>query len=92
MATDLVTFKLDEKFLQEVDDAVEHSNFSSRTDFIRAALRDKVDEVKFKEIYEQLGKLKGAGKRKRQTTDAEIHRVREQALQNLIKKKGWKLD
>jgi metal-responsive CopG/Arc/MetJ family transcriptional regulator len=92
MATDLVTFKLDEKFLQEVDAVSGRSGFSSRTDFIRAALRDKVDEVKFKEIYERLGKLKGAGKRKRQTTDAEIHQVREQALQNLIKKKGWKLD
>jgi len=87
MATDLVTFKLDEKFLQEVDAVVGRSGFSSRTDFIRAALRDKVDEVKFKEIYERLGKLKGASKKK--TTDEEIHRVREKALQNLIKKNGW---
>jgi Arc/MetJ-type ribon-helix-helix transcriptional regulator len=90
MATDLVTFKLDDKFLKEVDDVVERSSFSNRTDFIRAALRDKVDEVKFKEIYERLGKFKGISKKK--TTDAEIHRIREQALQELIRRKGWKLD
>jgi len=89
MATDLVTFKLDEKFLQEVDDVVERSNFSSRTDFIRTALRDKVDEFRFKEIYERLGKLKGAGKKKRQTTDADIHRVREKVVRELIKERGW---
>ena len=87
MATDLVTFKLDEKFLKEVDDVVERSSFSNRTDFIRAALRDKVDEVKFKEIYERLGKLRGKAKTK--TTDEDLHRIREEALRNLIKKKGW---
>jgi len=87
MTTELITFKLDDKFLKEVDDIAKKSGFSNRTDFIRNALREKVDDIKLKEAMVRLGKLKGRSKKK--TTDAEIHRVRKEALQHLLKRKGW---
>ena len=86
MATELVTFKLDEKFLDEVDEIAKESGFSNRTDFIRNALREKVDEIKLKEAMVRLSKLKGSYKRK--ITNEEIHKVREKILQEMIKKKG----
>lgn len=86
MATELVTFKLDSKFLGEVDNISKESGFSTRTDFIRNALGEKVDEIKLREAMIRMSKLKGSSKKK--TTNKKIHAVREKVLQDLIKKKG----
>ena len=59
MATELVTFKADEKFLEDVDTTVKIAGFNSRTEFIREALRDKIEEVKLKQAMFELGKLRG---------------------------------
>lgn len=87
MATELVTFKLDSEFLNEVDCISSKSGFSNRTDFIRNALREKIDEIKLKESMIRLSKLKG--KSKSNLTDKDIHAVREKVLYDLIKKKGF---
>ena len=87
MTTELVTFKLDSKFLKEVDSISKRSGFSNRTDFIRNALREKVDEIKLKRAMIRLSKLKGKSKKK--ITNKEIHAVREKVLQDLSKKKGF---
>lgn len=87
MAPELVTFKLDREFLEEVDGISKKSGFSNRTDFIRNALREKVDEIKLKEAMIRLSKLKGSSKTK--INNKEVHAVREKVLKNLIKKKGF---
>jgi len=88
MAVELVTFKLEKDFINEIDSISKKSGFSSRTDFIRNALREKVDDIKLKESLIRLGRLKG--KSKKTTSDEEIHEIREKALNDLIKKKGFK--
>ena len=40
---ELVTFKLEEKFLKKVDETAKKNGFSNRTDFIRDALREKME-------------------------------------------------
>ncbi len=87
MATELVTFKLDSEFLKEVDGISKKSGFSNRTDFIRNALREQVDEIKLKSAMIRLSKLKGKSKKK--ITNKDIHTVREKVLQDLSKKKGF---
>lgn len=69
MTTELVTFKMEHKFLDEVDRTSKSSGFQNRTEFIRAALREKVDEVKLKQAMVELSKLRGKAPRK--TTDEE---------------------
>ena len=90
MVTELVTFKLDKNFLREVDKIYPNAGFSSRTDFIRNALRKGVDEIKLKESMERLSKFKGISKNK--TTDEKIHKVREEVVKKMIKERGWDLD
>ncbi len=84
MATELVTFKLDNNFLKEVDGIVKKSGFSSRTDFIRNALREKVDEIKLKKAMMEIAHLKGASKKK--TTNEELEKIREKAFAELDRK------
>ena len=84
MATELVTFKLESEFLKEVDGISKKSGFSNRTDFIRNALREKVDEIKLKEAMLEIAHLKGAAKKK--TSEKQYEEVREKAFQELSKK------
>jgi len=87
MAVELVTFKLEKDFINEIDSISKKSGFSSRTDFIRNALREKVEDIKLKESLIRLGRLKGSVKKI--TSDKELDKIREKALNDLIKKKGF---
>lgn len=83
MATELVTFKMDDAFLEEVDKTAKASGFQNRTEFIRAALREKIEETKLKEAMIQLSKMRG--KAKRIVSDEERHKVREQLFEEIHK-------
>ena len=74
MVTELVTFKLDKNFLKDVDVAVKNNNFSNRTDFIRDALREKLEKIRYNYAVLVLSKLKGSSKTK--TTEEEYERIR----------------
>jgi metal-responsive CopG/Arc/MetJ family transcriptional regulator len=62
----LVTFKLERRFLKKVDKAVEEFGFSNRTEFIRAALREKIEELKLKKAVLELKKKKESMQRKKE--------------------------
>jgi Arc/MetJ-type ribon-helix-helix transcriptional regulator len=83
---ELITLKLEANFLEEVDSTVKKNGFSSRTDFIRAALREKMEKIK---LREDLAAIRtNWGKSKRKTTDEEIHAVREKVFNEFAKKLG----
>lgn len=84
MATELVTFKMGHDFLEEVDRTAKNAGFQSRTEFIRNALREKVEEAKVKEAMLEIAHLKGASKKK--TSDEKLHRIREQVFKEFEKK------
>lgn len=87
MATQLVTFKMEHKALEEVD-KIAKAGYYSRTEFIRAALRDKVEDARYRKALKELAPLKGIIKRK--TTEEEYERIREEAFEQLAKEKGLK--
>jgi metal-responsive CopG/Arc/MetJ family transcriptional regulator len=84
MAVEMISMKLEDKFLKEIDSVVEKSNFQNRTEFIRQALREKVDRIKYEEARASIIHLLGAHKGKK-TTDAELHKIRELAFRELTK-------
>ena len=88
MAPELITFKLEKKFLIEVDSISKGSGYSNRTDFIRSALRNKIDEIRLKNAMIKLSNFRGKSNKK--TTNEQVHAVRDKVLQALIKKKGFK--
>jgi len=52
MATDMICIKLDDEFLGHIDDVVKDEGYHNRTEFIRAALRDKLEDIKLKKSYD----------------------------------------
>ncbi len=82
MATQMITVKLDDGFLEEVDRTVKSEGYQNRTELIRNALREKVDKAKMKEALLELAHLKGKSKK---TTPAEYERVRKRAFEELEK-------
>lgn len=81
MVTEMITLKLEGGFLEDIDALVEQEGYQSRTEFIRTALREKVDKVKLKEAINELAHLKG--KSKKRITEEEYERVRQRAFEEL---------
>jgi metal-responsive CopG/Arc/MetJ family transcriptional regulator len=84
MVTEMITVKLDDVFLKDIDSIVSVSGYQNRTEFIRNALREKVEEAKLKQAMISLGHLKGASKKK--TSDAALEKLRIKAFEKLDKK------
>jgi len=83
----LITLKIDETFLKDVDSIVKKENYANRTEFIREALRDKVKEEKIKRAMERTKHLLGSSKTK--TTDEDFRKDRVRNLKNPIVKNWW---
>jgi metal-responsive CopG/Arc/MetJ family transcriptional regulator len=64
MVTEMITLKLDNVFLNDIDNIVKKEGYHNRTEFIRNALREKMEEIKLKKAIIELSKLKGASKKK----------------------------
>jgi metal-responsive CopG/Arc/MetJ family transcriptional regulator len=84
MATEMITLKLESKFLKNIDNIVKKEGYQSRTEFIRSALRQKIDEEKAKSILYELNKLKGSSKKK--VSDDDYETVRDRAYEEIGKK------
>lgn len=84
MTTELVTFKMEDTFLEDVDTTAKIAGFHNRTEFIRTALREKIEDVKLKQAMLELGKLRGQAKRK--TTDEEREKIREKVFEEFERK------
>lgn len=84
MATELVTFKMEHDFLEDVDQTAKSAGFQNRTEFIRNALREKVEEVKLKQAMIELSRLRGKAPRK--TSDKERARIRDKVFEEFEKK------
>jgi metal-responsive CopG/Arc/MetJ family transcriptional regulator len=84
MATEMITLKLEETFLSEIDSVVARQGYQNRTEFIRIALREKIEETKYRAALLQLSRLKGASKRG--TTDKELEQVREKVFWDIERK------
>lgn len=84
MVTEMITLKLDDEFLKNIDEVVEKEGYQNRTEFIRNALREKLEETKLKEAMIELSHLKGASKKK--TSNEEYERIRLKAFEEISKK------
>ena len=79
-----ISLKLDETMLHNIDTCLKDHNFSTRTEFVRAAVREKLDDLQKEDLMKQFIALKG--KAKKTTTDEERHKIREQVFEEFNKK------
>ena len=84
MVTQMINIKLDDSFLKEIDSIVADSNYHNRTEFIRNALREKLDKVKLEQTMKELSKFRRMSSHK--TTEEEYEKIRTLAFKKLSKK------
>ncbi len=61
---EIVTVKFQEDILKKVDFCISKHNFNSRTEFIREAVRDKLENLTKQELINKFLKLNGKSKTK----------------------------
>ncbi|VVB81580.1 Uncharacterised protein [uncultured archaeon] len=81
-----ITIKVNDEMAEEIDKAMK-PNYSTKTEFVREALRDKLEAIKKTDSWKELHKF--LGKSKRKTTDEELEQIREIAFNKLAKERGF---
>lgn len=76
-----VSLKLEERFLQDVEETIKKHRYVTKTEFIREAIRDKIKTLEKEEALIKLRRIYGLSKKK--TTDEELHKAREKAFEEL---------
>ena len=79
-----VSLKLEAAFLRHVEKAMKKYQYSTKTEFIREAIRDKIRELEKEELLKDIKKVFGSSKHK--TTDEDLHKAREKLIDVYEKK------
>ncbi|MBW2995065.1 ribbon-helix-helix domain-containing protein [Candidatus Woesearchaeota archaeon] len=80
---EIVTVKFKEKVLKKIDKSIAEHNFNSRTEFIREAVRDKLEDLSRDELAREFSR-RFYGKSGKKTTDKEHERIREMLGKELL--------
>lgn len=70
-----ISLKMDREMLEAIDSSLKRHNYSTRTEFIRAAIREKIQGMAREERIEAFLSLRGKAKKK--TTYEDDRKVRE---------------
>ncbi len=80
---EMISLKLEDELLKEIDQKLAYNRYSTRTEFIRDAIREKLSDLEKTEILKQLSNLKGSSKKK--TSEDDLHKAREKIFDLLDK-------
>jgi len=76
-----ISLKLESEFLNDIESIMKKHRYSTKTEFIREAIRDKIKDLEKEELILRAKSLYGASKRK--TTDKDLHKAGEKAFREL---------
>ena len=79
-----ISLKLEENLLEEIDQTLTKHRYSTRTEFIRDAIREKLSDLEKEEVLKSIAKIRGSSKRK--TTDKQLHNAREMLISEYEKR------
>lgn len=79
-----ISLKLEGSILTEIDKKLARYRYSTRTEFIRDAIRSKLSDLEKRELLKEIDRLYGASKRR--TTDKQLHKAGEKAFEDLEKR------
>jgi metal-responsive CopG/Arc/MetJ family transcriptional regulator len=80
-----ITIKVNDAMAKEIEKAMK-PDYSTKTEFIRDALREKLNKIRQTKEYKELRKYLGILKTK--TTDEELHKIREKVVNRMFKERG----
>jgi Arc/MetJ-type ribon-helix-helix transcriptional regulator len=81
---DTISIRLDERMTRLIEKTMKTYHYSTITEFVRTAIRDKIKELEKEKILMNISKLAGSSKRK--TTDKQLHELRDKVFETLEKK------
>jgi len=84
-----ITIKVESNLAKEIDTAMK-LDYSTKTEFVREAIRDKIKEIRKEKTIDELRKF--FGKAKTKTTYKEERNIREMVGKEFVKKLGIELD
>ena len=73
-----ISLKMEDNMLSEIDQKLGQHRYSTRTEFIRDAIREKLSELEKQEVLKNLSKLQGSSKKK--TSDERLQAARDKAF------------
>ena len=76
-----VSLKLEDEFLKDMEKIMKRHRYTTKTEFIREAIRDKIKDLEKEELLLRAKMLYGSSKRK--TTDEDVHKAGEKAFKEL---------
>lgn len=85
-----VCIKMDERIMEEMESCIEEENYSTKTEFIREAIREKIKVIKKEKAWKKFEALYGKGKPR--LSDEEFEKMREKVADEYLKKSGISLD
>jgi len=87
------TVKFEDDFGTQIEKAMKKHHYTTKAEFIREALREKLINLEKQEYMMKAFKLHGAGKKKHNLiTDDDLHRTREKVAREMAEELGVKLD
>jgi metal-responsive CopG/Arc/MetJ family transcriptional regulator len=82
-----ISLKLEQSMLDTIDSTLKEHNFSTRTEFIRGAIRLQLDALRRERLAQEFLALQGTAKK--HSSDKKRHQDAKDALRALIKESGW---
>ncbi|MFA5797802.1 MAG: ribbon-helix-helix domain-containing protein [Candidatus Woesearchaeota archaeon] len=80
---DVISLKLDEGMLKQIDGIVKTHHYGTRTEFIRSSIREKMTQLEKDTLIKQIMSLKGSVKTT--TSNKELRSIREKVSEELLK-------
>ena len=79
-----VSIKVEEGLIGVIERVMKKHHYMTKTEFIRQAIREKINELEKQKTLKNVERLFGSSEHK--TTDEDIHRARERAVEILERK------
>ncbi|MFH1211210.1 MAG: ribbon-helix-helix domain-containing protein [archaeon] len=85
-----ICLKMEENMLKDMDNVLKNNWYSTRTEFIREAIREKLSEIEREEAIKKLAAMRGAFKPKHKLSKEEeeekYDRVRQEVFEKTVMK------
>jgi len=81
---EVLNIKIEKGIIIDIDKSLKKYRYSTRSEFVRDAIRQKLTDLEKEELMKAVAKVKGSSKHK--TTDEDLHKAGEKVFHLLEKK------
>ena len=84
-----ICIKMEDGLLEKMNKSIQENGYATKTEFIREAIREKLEDDERERLIKEFLKFKGKAKKK--TTYEENKKTREKVLLEMAREKGWEI-